>query len=135
MLIGPPRAYGIWGVIVIGLPQHAGLAEHVLDNRLNARTFLVRRPLRFIYSNINYHLEHHMYPMVPCHALPRLHEAVKPDCPAPSPFLLAAWRKILLAHLHQQKDPSYFVTKTLPPGTGRAHPPQTAVRRVGETHQ
>ena len=53
MLIGPPRAYAIWGVIVIGLPQHAGLAKDVLDNRLNARTVLVRRPLRFIYSTMN----------------------------------------------------------------------------------
>ena len=53
MLIGLPRAYGIWGLIVIGLPQHAGLAEHVLDHRLDAHTFLVRRPLRFIYSTMN----------------------------------------------------------------------------------
>ena len=30
---------------------------------------------RFIYWNMNYHVEHHMFPMVPYHALPRLHDA------------------------------------------------------------
>ena len=75
LLIGLPRAYGIWLLILMGLPQHAGLQEDVLDHRLNARTVLMSGPLRFIYSNMNYHVEHHMYPMVPYHALPRLHEA------------------------------------------------------------
>ena len=126
MLIGLPRAYGIWGLIVIGLPQHAGLAEDVLDHRLNARTVLMSAPLRFIYSNMNYHVEHHMYPMVPYHALPRLHEAVKHDCPAPCPSLLAAWREILPAYLRQQKDPAYFLTKQLPLGAGRAQQPHAA---------
>ena len=26
---------------------------------------------RFIYWNMNYHVEHHMFPMVPYHALPQ----------------------------------------------------------------
>ncbi len=118
MLIGLPRAYGIWLLIVMGLPQHAGLAEDVLDHRLNARTVLMSKPLRFIYSNMNYHVEHHMYPMVPYHALPRLHTAVKHDCPAPCPSLLAAWREIIPTYLRQQRDPTYFLVKQLPPGAG-----------------
>jgi len=120
MLIGLPRAYGIWFLIFIGLPQHAGLQEDVLDHRLNSRTVLISLPLRFIYSNMNYHVEHHMYPMVPYHALPRLHDAVKHDCPAPCPSIWAAWREILPAYLRQRKDPTYFLTKVLPPGAGRA---------------
>jgi fatty acid desaturase len=128
MLIGLPRAYGIWFLIVIGLPQHAGLAEDVLDHRLNARTVLMSRPIRFIYSNMNYHVEHHMYPMVPYHALPRLHEAVQHDCPAPAPSIGAAWREILPAFFRQLKDPAYFIVKQLPPSAGRAQAvyPQTA---------
>jgi fatty acid desaturase len=128
MLIGLPRAYGIWFLIVIGLPQHAGLAEDVLDHRLNARTVLMSRPIRFIYSNMNYHVEHHMYPMVPYHALPRLHEAVQHDCPAPAPSIWAAWREILPAFFRQLKDPAYFIVKQPPPGAGRAQAayPQTA---------
>ena len=120
LLIGLPRAYGIWLLILMGLPQHAGLQEDVLDHRLNARTVLMSGPLRFIYSNMNYHVEHHMYPMVPYHALPRLHEAVKHDCPAPCPSLVAAWQEIIPAYLRQRNDPTYFLVKQLPPGAGTA---------------
>ncbi len=120
VLIGLPRAYGIWFLIVVGLPQHAGLQEDVLDHRLNSRTVLMSLPMRFLYSNMNFHVEHHMYPMVPYHALPRLHEAVKHDCPAPCPSLLAAWREILPTYLRQRRDPNYFLTKILPAGAGRA---------------
>ena len=120
VLIGLPRAYGIWFLIFVGLPQHAGLQEDVLDHRLNSRTVLMSLPLRFIYSNMNYHVEHHMYPMVPYHALLRLHDAVKHDCPPPCPSVWAAWAEILPAYLRQRKDPTYYLTKVLPPGAGRA---------------
>jgi fatty acid desaturase len=40
---------------------------------------------RFLYWNMNYHVEHHMFPMVPYHALPKLHETIKHDLPAPDP--------------------------------------------------
>ena len=119
MLIGLPRAYGVWFLIVVGLPQHAGLAEDVLDHRLNARTVLMSAPVRFIYSNMNYHVEHHMFPMVPYHALPRLHEVVRHDCPDPCPSLFAAWREILPALLRQLRDPDYFIVKTLPHGANQ----------------
>ena len=36
---------------------------------------------RFLYWNMNYHVEHHMFPMVPYHALPQLHEEIKADLP------------------------------------------------------
>jgi hypothetical protein len=44
----------------------------------------------------------------------------------PCPSLLAARREILPAYLRQQKDPTYFLTKELPPGAGRAHHPTAA---------
>ena len=48
MLIGLPRFYGIWLLLVMGLSQHLGLAEDVLDHRLNSRTVLMNPVLRFI---------------------------------------------------------------------------------------
>jgi fatty acid desaturase len=119
VLIGLPRAYGIWLLLVMGLPQHMGLAEDVLDHRLNARTMIFGPVLRFVYWNMNYHVEHHMYPMVPYHALPRLHAAVRHDCPPPE-TLLGAWRQIIPTVLRQLKDPTHFIHKKLPPGAGQA---------------
>lgn len=128
MLIGLPRLYGTWLLLVLGLPQHLGLAEDVLDHRLNARTVLMNPVLRFLYWNMNYHMEHHMYPMVPYHALPRLHEAVRHDCPPPSPSLYAAWREIIPCVVRQLRDPHHFIRPQLPEGAGpvRGAPPLAA---------
>ena len=40
----------------------------MLDHRLNSRTVYMNPISRFIYWNMNYHIEHHMFPMVPYHA-------------------------------------------------------------------
>jgi Na+-transporting NADH:ubiquinone oxidoreductase subunit F len=83
MFIGLPHLFGTWLMLVYGLTQHTGLAENVLDHRLNCRTVEMNAINRFLYWNMNYHVEHHMFPLVPYHALPELHEAVKHDCPQP----------------------------------------------------
>jgi MocE subfamily Rieske [2Fe-2S] domain protein len=114
MLAGFTNFFGTWLLVVYGLTQHAGLAENVLDHRLNCRTVYMNPIHRFLYWNMNYHLEHHMFPLVPFHALPLLHQAVKGDCPTPYPSLFAAWREIIPAVLRQVKDPAYHVKRRLP---------------------
>jgi len=64
-----------------------------------------------------------MFPLVPYHNLPRLHELVKPDMPAPYPSLFAAWRELVPAVLRQVKDPTYYVERKLPTPTLSADPP------------
>ena len=87
MLIGLPRLYGCWHMVLVGLLQHGGLADNVIDHRLNSRTVYMNPLSRFVYWNMNYHVEHHMFPMVPFHALPRLHELIKHDLPPPNPSI------------------------------------------------
>ncbi|MCU0786548.1 MAG: fatty acid desaturase, partial [Verrucomicrobia bacterium] len=65
MFIGLPHLYGTWLMPVYSTTQHAGLAENVLDHRLNCRTVLMNPINRFLYWNMNYHIEHHMFPLVP----------------------------------------------------------------------
>jgi Na+-transporting NADH:ubiquinone oxidoreductase subunit F len=101
-------------MVVYGLTQHAGLAENVLDHRLNCRTVYMNFINRFLYWNMNYHVEHHMFPLVPYHAVPRLHEAVKEDMPRPYPSLLTAWKEIIPTLLRQRKDPAFHVKRVLP---------------------
>lgn len=114
MYIGLPSFYGAWLMMVYGLTQHAGLAEDVLDHRLNCRTVYFSRISRFLYWEMNYHVEHHMFPMVPYHALAQLHAELKADMPEPYPSIWAAYREIIPALLQQRKDPSYFVPRHLP---------------------
>ena len=115
MLIGLPSFYGAWLLVIFGLTQHAGLAEDVLDHRLNCRTVYMNPVFRFVYWNMNYHLEHHMFPMVPYHALPALHAEIKADTPKPYHSLIEAYREIIPAILRQVKDPAYYVKRELPP--------------------
>ena len=114
-----PQFFGTWLMIIHNTTQHAGLAENVLDHRLNCRTVYMNPISRFIYWNMNYHVEHHIFPLVPYHALAKLHVTIKDDCPPPYPSILAAWREIIPALLRQTKDPSYFVKRKLPTPTLR----------------
>ena len=114
MFIGLPNLYGSWLMVVYGLTQHAGLAENVLDHRLNCRTVYMNPLNRFCYWNMNFHIEHHMFPLVPYHALSRLHAVVKDDMPKPYRGLFEAYREIIPALLRMRREPGWFVKRELP---------------------
>ena len=97
------------------MTQHLGLAEDVLDHRLCTRTIYMNPVLRFLYLNMNYHLEHHMYPLVPYYELPKLHEELKADCPPPCPSVRAAYREIIPVLFKQRRDPETWIEQELPP--------------------
>jgi fatty acid desaturase len=123
LLVGPlPTMYGAWVHIMTGLTQHTGLPENVLDHRLNCRTVYMNPVLRFIYWNMNYHVEHHMFPMVPYHRLPELHEEMKAFCPPAYPSVLAAYREIIPAIIRQAREPDWSISRPIPP----AYPVQPA---------
>ncbi|CAA9396931.1 MAG: probable hydrocarbon oxygenase MocD [uncultured Rubellimicrobium sp.] len=115
MLIGLPRVYGCWHMVLTGMLQHGGLAEDVLDHRLNTRTVYMNPISRWIYWNMNYHVEHHMFPMVPYHALPRLHEMIKHDLPAPNTSMWDGYREMVRAVMRQRREPGYYHHRELPP--------------------
>ncbi len=115
MLVGLPRLYGAWHHVMTGLLQHGGLADNVTDHRLNSRTVLMNPVSRFIYWNMNYHVEHHMFPMVPYHRLPDLHVRIRDDLPAPCPSILAGYRQMWPALRRQLAYEDYYLRRDLPP--------------------
>ncbi|NEY92126.1 fatty acid desaturase family protein [Tabrizicola oligotrophica] len=114
MVIGLPRMYGAWHHVMTGLLQHGGLADNVIDHRLNSRTVYMNPVSRFIYWNMNYHVEHHMFPMVPYHALPRLHAAIKADLPAPNRSIAEGFAEMWPALKRQLAYEDYFLKRELP---------------------
>lgn len=114
LLVGLPRLYGAWHHVLTGLMQHGGLADNVLDHRLNSRTVYINPVSRFIYWNMNYHVEHHMFPMVPYHALPKLHELIKGDLPAATPSMWACYKEMLPAWARQMRGEDYYLVRELP---------------------
>ena len=115
LLVGTPRLYGAWHHVMTGLLQHGGLADNVTDHRLNSRTVHMNPVSRFIYWNMNYHVEHHMFPMVPYHALPRLHDLIRHDLPPPSASIPEAFREMWPALRRQLRDEEFFLRRELPP--------------------
>ncbi len=128
MLIGGPRVFGSWHMIMTGHLQHLGLAENVTDHRLNTRTVLMNPVSRFIYLNMNYHIEHHMFTMVPYYHLPKLHELIKHDLPAPEPSIWAAYRRLFPVLWRQLQYKDAVIVPELPPGATPYRPEVEALR-------
>jgi fatty acid desaturase len=114
ILIGTPTFYGSWLHHILASTQHAGLAEDIPDHRMNSRTVRMNPFFRFVYSNMNYHVEHHMYPMVPFYSLPALHQEIRSDCPPAYRSTLAAYREMIPALRIQRRDPYHYVRRPLP---------------------
>lgn len=114
MFVVLPRFYGGFMAQLFNLTQHAGMQEDIRDHRLSTRTWKTNPVFRFMYINMNYHVEHHMFPMVPFYNLPKLHEMIKDECPPAYEGLWACYAEIIPAVLRQVKDPSWYVHRPLP---------------------
>ena len=62
---------------------------------------------------MEYHIEHHMFPMVPSHQLPKLHDLIKELLPEPQ-SLYEAYREIIPAIIRQAKAPTYHIAVHVP---------------------
>ena len=119
-----PRFAGAFGVFAFITTQHMAMNQNVYDHRQNSRSMTNSWLSRMLYWNMNYHIEHHLYPSVPFHALPALNAAIRDQLPAPSPGLLAAHAEILRTIAAQRRDPSAFACHPLP-GVASAPPSGT----------
>ena len=106
---------GRWFFVLTHRPQHIGMQGEVFDWRRNTRTYLAGWFIRFIYWNMNFHIEHHMYAAVPYYHLPALHRAIKYDLPIPPAGLRATWRQIFTCLKKQRTDPMHYVKPEFPP--------------------
>ena len=104
-----------------GIQQHLGLCPNVPDWRVSCHTMLFDPLTAFLYWNMNFHTEHHMYAAVPFFNLPRLHQAMARDLPVPEPGFLAGVRKVLAIQRRQRKEPGYCFVPEFPPA---AAPPR-----------
>ncbi len=99
--------------------QHGGLETEAADHRRTTRSMYVSRPLQWLYCNMNFHIEHHMYPMVPFHALPALHSEIKDQLPEPTRGVRAGMVEIVTTMRRQRTDPDYRLPSRVPVGTGQ----------------
>jgi len=111
LLVGLPSFYGAWLAFFFAVTQHAGLREDVLDHRMNTRTVYINPVFRFLYLNMNYHVEHHLFPSVPYYNLPALHQEIKAYLPPPKRSMFDAYREIFHAMRMQRKDTTWEIPR------------------------
>jgi fatty acid desaturase len=97
-----------------GSIQHTGLSSSVPDWRLICHTVKVNPVVRYLYWNMNFHTEHHMYAAVPFWQLPRFYARVSPGMQNPQQGFLAALRLLFQIKGRQRKDPSYTYVPEFP---------------------
>jgi fatty acid desaturase len=87
--------------------QHMCMAEDLYDHRRTTRSIRCNRLERLLYWNMNYHIEHHLYPAVPFHALPALSAQIADQLPPPVSGVVGANLDILRAVVRQRTDPTF----------------------------
>jgi fatty acid desaturase len=115
VVISGARFYGGWLQWLCNNTQHTGLQDNVADFRLCCRTIHLNPFLRYLYFQMSYHTEHHMYAAVPCYNLGKLHAQIRSQMPPISGGLVPAWREIIGILRIQEKQPGYQHTFPLPP--------------------
>ena len=109
-----PNFYGKTLISLFGLTQHAGLQENVKDHRFTTRTVILNPIFSFLYWQMEYHIEHHMFPQVPSYNLPKLHEMIKDQMPPARKGLWGAYKEIIPALFKQAKDPKHQIPLAIP---------------------
>jgi fatty acid desaturase len=105
-LFALPPFYGGWLTGMCGATQHSGMQSQTPDFRRSCRTVRLNIFTSFLYWQMNYHIEHHMYPAVPFYNLRKLHERIMADgCPPPNRGLLDALREIYRTQRYQDEHP------------------------------
>lgn len=105
--------FGNWLNALVSLTQHVGMHGNSDDFRLNCRSMDLNPVFGFLYWQMQYHIEHHMYAAVPFYNLPKLYKVLKADLPERK-NLIGTWVEIIDLVKKQKADPTYVKEVELP---------------------
>jgi fatty acid desaturase len=130
VLLGAFIAFHIWvGIYLVfsyffarilsnltGAIQHTGLPSDVPDWRVICHTVKVNPIVSYLYWNMQYHTEHHMYAAVPFFNLPKLRDAILKDVPEAHKSFTGCLKTLYEIKRRQTTDPSYIYMHAFPAG-------------------
>ena len=103
-----PNNYGkpIW--FTVNVSQHLGAAIDTKDHRKSTYSVKINPILSFYYWHMEYHVEHHMFPMVPSYNLKKLQNSIKDQVPKPFSSLFAFYKEVLPVVIKQATNPDHY---------------------------
>ena len=110
------------------IQQHLGLHPNVPDWRVSCHTVKFGPLTAYLYWQMNFHIEHHMWAAVPFFNLPKLHGAMAVDIPAPLKCYLRGIKQLLTIQKQQRVDPDYCFMPQFP---STAAPPKMSPSKDG----
>jgi len=107
LFVAAPMVTGLYVASVLrSVTEHHDVTEG--SEWTNARSIVTHPVIEFLWSNVNYHLEHHLYPSVPYHALPELRRALATDLREHHSNVESGYGRTALVLL---RDPRHFAPK------------------------
>ncbi|MEM7068451.1 MAG: fatty acid desaturase [Pseudomonadota bacterium] len=91
-----PRLLGAPVMLLFTLIQHVEMQEDSSSILDSTRSFKTNWLGRFLYANMNNHVEHHLYPQVPFYSLHKLHEEIRDQLPEPDPGFFRTNLEVIL---------------------------------------
>jgi len=96
--------------VAIVMANVRALAEHMGtfgagDAMLKTRTVTSNRLVSFLMLNLNYHLEHHLFPAVPWYNLPKIHRLLKPLYESRGAVIQQSYTAFVFQTLRRIPDP------------------------------
>jgi len=79
----------------VNVTQHLAAKFDSKDHRLSTHTIILNPILSFYYWHMEYHTEHHLFPMVPSYNLKKLRKEIEDDLPPPFYGLFDFYKKVL----------------------------------------
>ena len=93
------RAWLLPMIVAAQITNVRSLAEHGLTTGGSpftaTRSVVSNRVVSFVFCNLNYHLEHHLFPAVPWYNLPALHRLLLPSYAAAGASVYGSYREFL----------------------------------------
>jgi len=75
--------------------QHLAAKLDTKDHRLSTHTVILNPILSFYYWHMEYHIEHHLFPMVPSYNLKKLRKEIDDQLPKPFYGLIDFYKNVL----------------------------------------
>lgn len=102
-----------WLRTMVELTQHTGMEPDVNDFRRSCRSVKLDPIAGFLYWQMHYHVEHHMYGGIPFYNLKKLRKEIEKDLPERK-GLMGAMSEIHDAVKQQKTNPDYHVEVVIP---------------------